>query len=55
MSSHLFSYDIKAQYEAGIRLFENAEISYAQMENFDFSGVIFKNCKFNSRICQSGK
>ena len=47
MSKHLFIYDIKKQYENGKRLFEDADIDYAQMTGFDLSEIIFRNCRFN--------
>ena len=44
---HLFSRDVRDEYENGRRVFENIEVSYAEMEGFVLDGIVFKNCKFS--------
>ncbi len=44
---HLRSLDVKTDYESGKRIFENAEINYAEMEGWNLDGAVFRNCRFN--------
>ena len=44
---HLLSRDVKDSYESGKRVFENADLEYAEMENWTLDDIAFKNCKFN--------
>jgi len=43
----MFSVEIESGYRKGQRLFENAEISYAEMAGWNLENIIFKNCKFS--------